>query len=97
MKGDSFVSKLRPSKKAIFEEMGIERHFESIKGEDFYLIKTDVSGIPQFTKIIGGEGNETGGTIIETVDNSLVFFGTSTLGGVPRMTLVKTDKDGNIN
>ena len=70
---------------------------EPNNGEDFYLIKTDVSGIPKWTKIIGGEGNETGGTVIETTDNSLVFFGTSTLGGVPRMTLVKTDKDGNIN
>ncbi|MEK0327686.1 MAG: magnesium transporter CorA family protein [Nitrosopumilus sp.] len=38
MKGDSFVSKLRPSKKAIFEEIGIERHFETIKGDDYSWI-----------------------------------------------------------
>jgi len=77
--------------------LGTLTNIDATKGEDFYLIKTDVSGIPQWTKIIGGEGDENGGTIIETVDNSLVFFGTSTLGDVDRMTLVKTDKDGNIN
>ncbi len=77
--------------------LGTLTNADATKGEDFYLIKTDVSGIPKWTKIIGGEGDENGGTIIETVDNSLVFFGTTTLGGVHRMTLVKTDKDGNIN
>ena len=77
--------------------LGTLTNIDATKGEDFYLIKTDVSGIPQFTRIIGGEGDENGGTIIETFDASLVFFGTSTLGGVPRMTLVKTDKNGNIN
>ena len=77
--------------------LGTLTNIDATKKEDFYLIKTDVSGIPQWTKIIGGEGDENGGTLIETTDASLVFFGTSTLGGVPRMTLVKTDKDGNIN
>lgn len=38
MKGDSFVSKLRPGKKAAFEEMSIERHFETIEGDDFSWI-----------------------------------------------------------
>ncbi len=38
MKGDSFVSKLRPGKKATFDEMSTERHFETIKGDDFSWI-----------------------------------------------------------
>jgi len=38
MKGDSFVSKLRPGKKDNIEEMDIERHFETIKGDDFSWI-----------------------------------------------------------
>jgi magnesium transporter len=38
MKGDSFVSKLRPGKKDAFEEIGVERHFETIKGDDFSWI-----------------------------------------------------------
>ncbi len=38
MKGDSFVSKLWPGKKNNVEEMGIERHFETIKGDDFSWI-----------------------------------------------------------
>jgi len=76
--------------------LGTLTNVDATKGEDFYLIKTDVSGIPQWTKIIGGEGDEEGGSIIESSDGGLVFFGTSTLGGVPRMTLVKTDRNGNI-
>jgi magnesium transporter len=38
MKGDSFVSKLRPGKKATFEEIGSERHFETITGDNFSWI-----------------------------------------------------------
>ncbi len=38
MKGDSFVSKLRSGKKAAFDEIGVERHFETIKGDDFSWI-----------------------------------------------------------
>ena len=38
MKGDSFVSKLRPGKKATYDEISTERHFETIKGDDFSWI-----------------------------------------------------------
>ena len=38
MKGDSFVSKLRSGKKVGYEEMSVERHFETIKGDDFSWI-----------------------------------------------------------
>lgn len=38
MKGDSFVSKLRPGKKATYEELGVERHFETIDGDNFSWI-----------------------------------------------------------
>lgn len=35
MKGDSFVSKLRPGRKTAYEDLGMERHFETIEGENF--------------------------------------------------------------
>ena len=38
MKGDSFVSKLRPGRKTAFEEMEIERRFETIEGKEFSWI-----------------------------------------------------------
>lgn len=38
MKRESFVSKLRPGKKSAFEEIGIERHFETINGDNFSWI-----------------------------------------------------------
>ncbi|MFB5630350.1 MAG: magnesium transporter CorA family protein [Nitrosopumilaceae archaeon] len=38
MKGDSFVSKLRPGRKAAFEEISTERHFETITGDNFSWI-----------------------------------------------------------
>ena len=38
MKGDSFVSKLRPGKKASYEELNTERHFETINGDSFSWI-----------------------------------------------------------
>lgn len=38
MKGDSFVNKLRPGRKSTFEEIDIERHFETIEGDDFSWI-----------------------------------------------------------
>ena len=38
MKKESFVSKLRPGRKTGYEEVGMERHFETIRGEKFSWI-----------------------------------------------------------
>jgi magnesium transporter len=38
MKKESFVSKLRPGRKVAYEEIGMERHFETIQGEKFSWI-----------------------------------------------------------
>jgi len=73
------------------------------KGErDFLLIKTDNSGNTKWWKVIGGPGDEYGGSVIQTdmtIDNdgSFVIFGTSDFQGTPRMVLIKTTSKGVIN
>lgn len=69
---------------------------ESKTHDDFLLIKTDGSGNPIWMRNIGGSGDESGGSIIETSEGNLVFFGTSVQEGIERMTLVQTDRDGGI-
>jgi hypothetical protein len=63
---------------------------------DFILIKTNNSGVPNWWKILGGSGDEYGGTVIEATDNSIVIFGTSEFQGTPRMVLMKTTPQGVI-
>jgi hypothetical protein len=63
---------------------------------DFMLIKTDNSGNVNWWKIIGGTGDEYGGTVIETMDDGIAIFGTSEFQGTPRMVLIKTTKKGVI-
>jgi len=75
---------------------GILEQNSTDNSEDFLLIKTDNSGNLMWTKSIGGSGFEEGAAIIESSQGSIVFFGTSVQDGIPRMTLVKTNKDGNI-
>jgi len=66
-------------------------------GTDFFLVKTDGFGNVQWFKAIGGEGDERGGQVRQASDGGYVFFGTSDFQGLPRMTLVKTNKNGDIN
>lgn len=73
------------------------------KGErDFLLIKIDNSGAMKWWKIIGGPGDEYGGSVIQTDmttddSGSFIIFGTSDFQGIPRMVLIKTTSKGVIN
>jgi hypothetical protein len=78
-------------------------HFESSttlnigKGEnDIFLIKVDPNGNLIWKKTLGGTGSETVSTIRETEDRGLLLCGTASLGEVPSIFLIKTDKIGEL-
>jgi len=67
-------------------------------GLDMLLIKTDVTGNNQWTKTIGGGGDETASSIKQTTDGGFVIAGnTKSFGaGLNDFYVVKTDVNGNI-
>jgi len=68
------------------------------RGYDFYLLKTDSAGIRQWTKWIGGPGNDIAYSVKVTSDGGYVIVGeTSSYGsGAVDAWLVKTDAAGNV-
>ena len=61
---------------------------------DVYLIKTDVSGIEQWTKTFGGIDWEKGYSVQQTTDGGYVITGSSN-SGAGDVYLIKTDANGN--
>ncbi|MBX2896163.1 MAG: hypothetical protein KF763_12015 [Cyclobacteriaceae bacterium] len=63
---------------------------------DILLIKVGTQGSLQWMKTLGGTGSETVSTIRETEDGGLLICGTNTLGNVPSIFLIKTDRNGEL-
>jgi hypothetical protein len=65
---------------------------------DFYLVKTDASGIMQWNKTYGGALSENSYSVIQTVDGGyMVVGGTDSFGPPSRNDwLVKTDANGDL-
>ncbi|MBX2898648.1 MAG: hypothetical protein KF775_03305 [Cyclobacteriaceae bacterium] len=63
---------------------------------DILLIKIGNQGTFQWMKTLGGSGSETVCTIRETEDGGLLICGTNTLGNVPSIFLIKTDRNGEL-
>jgi len=64
---------------------------------DYWLVKTDSYGNPQWNKTYGGEGIERGTSIAKTDDNGYVLIGnTYSFGaGASDIWIIKTDGNGN--
>lgn len=61
------------------------------------LIKTDQTGIEEFSEDYGGVGNETGEAVEQTSDGGFIIIGSSTIEGNSMISLVKTRPDGGLN
>ncbi|MEX2232461.1 MAG: hypothetical protein WD824_09890 [Cyclobacteriaceae bacterium] len=66
-------------------------------GKDILLVKVDPFGNLLGKKLLGGSGDESVTSILETPDGGLLIFGTNTVNGLSSMVLMKTDRDGNLD
>ncbi|SKC87040.1 hypothetical protein [Ohtaekwangia koreensis] len=65
-------------------------------GKDILLVKIDSQGNVQWTKILGGSGNETVNSIRETSDGGLLICGSNDLSGLSSIFIMKTDMNGEL-
>jgi hypothetical protein len=75
----------------------VETNTEVGRGkEDYYLIKVNLSGETQWTRVIGSKDQDIGSSVRTLSDGSFLVLGTTLIGGMRTMMLLKTDKNGNI-
>ncbi|MBL7853832.1 MAG: hypothetical protein JNL17_05515 [Cyclobacteriaceae bacterium] len=65
-------------------------------GKDIFLVKIDGFGNIQWTKILGGSGDEEVAVVRELDDRSLLICGTHTIGQRSSIFLMKTDRNGEL-
>lgn len=65
-------------------------------GRDILLIKVDAMGNMLWNRVIGGSGDESVASIVETGDGGLLLCGSKDAAGLPAMFLIKTNPLGVI-
>lgn len=70
----------------------------SARNGDVCLVKTNATGIAQWTKTFGGNGNDVGTSLRQTADGGFVIVGSTTSigAGGSDVYFLKTDADGNV-
>jgi hypothetical protein len=63
---------------------------------NIFLVKVNSVGIKEWSKVLGGDGDETVCSIREEADGSLVICGTNNLSGLSSIFLIRTDKNGEL-
>ena len=66
--------------------------------EDYYLIKVDAFGneVWPAPRVFGSQNKDTGASVRQMSDGSLLVLGTTIFGNVNTMMLMKADSEGNI-
>jgi len=66
--------------------------------EDYYLIKVDAFGneVWPAPRVFGSKNRDTGASVRQMSDGSLLVLGTTVFGGVRTIMLMKADSEGNI-
>ena len=65
-------------------------------GKDILLVKVDAVGNILWNRVIGGSGDETVNSIVETADGGLLICGSKDSSGLPAAFVIKTDQNGEI-
>ena len=65
-------------------------------GRDAWLVKTNASGVNQWSKTYGGAGDDEFNSVQVTSDGGYILAGTTVSSNKPAAWLVKTDASGNI-
>ena len=65
-------------------------------GIDMYIVKLDGSGTLQWTRTVGGTGNDVANSIIQTTDGGYAVAGYTLFFGAPDMYIVKLDGNGTL-
>ncbi len=63
---------------------------------DIFLGKTDFNGVEKWSRTFGDNGQDDGARVIENPDGSIVFVGTMNLSGQRKITLIKTNSNGEL-
>jgi hypothetical protein len=70
---------------------------EKTEGKDLIIIKIDDEGAIEWFTTYGGEGDETGISVIETSDGGYAIAGIASLGGNQDIMLLKVTSTGELN
>ena len=76
---------------------GATSSFGAAGGVDVWLIKTDGSGIEQWTQTFGGTEYDEGYSVQQTTDGGYIMTGIKEYGEDDNIYLIKTDSEGTLS
>jgi len=64
--------------------------------KDIFLAKTSITGNEHWSRTFGSDGLDDGAKLIQNADGSIVFAGTMNISGQRKISLIKTNADGEL-